>query len=118
MGWTTQTGNYVKFLRGTPEAWTALANPNDDTLYFICENGANVETGKLYLGNKLISDGNVTSISSLEDLDDVLISSGISNNSLLIYDSTAHKWKPAGLNAIFQLMISPMVGATANSAGD
>jgi len=103
LGWTTQTGNYVKFLRGTPQAWEAQTNPNPDTLYFICEAGANVETGRLYLGNKLIADGTTNSISNLSDLEDVLIQNGvnIANNSLLIYDNTLHKWRPMGLNGIF-----------------
>ena len=71
MAWTTTTGNYVKFLRGTPAAWEGLLEKNSDTLYFICE--TNATKGKLYLGEKLISDGTVNSITSIGDLSDVLI---------------------------------------------
>ena len=88
----TTIGNYVKFLRGTPTAWAALVNPNPDTLYFIAE--TNATTGKLYLGSKLISGGDTeTSVTSLADLEDVLISNNIPSNALLVYDGTDHKWK-------------------------
>jgi hypothetical protein len=56
LAWTTKPGNYVKFLRGTPAAWEGISGERDsDTLYFISEE--NADRGKLYLGNKLISDG-------------------------------------------------------------
>ena len=29
--------HYVKFLRGTPEAWSRLTTKDPDTLYFVCE---------------------------------------------------------------------------------
>ena len=45
--------NYVKFYRGTQTAYNNLLLKNDDTLYFVYETDAN--TGKLYLGSKLIA---------------------------------------------------------------
>ena len=33
----TQYGNYVKFLRGTPNAYAQLTPKDDDTLYFVAE---------------------------------------------------------------------------------
>lgn len=48
--------NYVKFRRGTPEAFKALGNKiEQDTLYFIYDE--NKSTADLYLGSKLISSG-------------------------------------------------------------
>lgn len=92
MSWNLQPGNYVKFLRGTPEAWELIKNnASADTLYFISAQGAT--KGQLYLGAKLISSGE-TAITSLSDLSDILIENNISNNSFLVYDATNHKWKP------------------------
>lgn len=77
--------NYVKFRRGTPASYTALATKDPDSLYFISEQ--NAQTGVLYLGDKLIS-GSITLSTSLNDLSDVLLGNNISANSLLIYDGT------------------------------
>jgi hypothetical protein len=86
LAWTTQSGNYVKFLRGTPAAWADLATKDTDTLYFISEN--NAERGRLYLGPKLISDGLITQIHNLSDLEDVLISAGLPSNAILVFNSS------------------------------
>lgn len=45
--------NYVKFQRGSAEAFNKLQNKDNDTLYFISE----VDGGsfKLYLGSKLVA---------------------------------------------------------------
>ena len=65
--------NYVKFLRGTTNAYNALSSKDPDTLYFISEKDQKV--GKLYLGDILVA-GNVTSdgtsvMDSLGELTDV-----------------------------------------------
>lgn len=73
---------YVIFVRGTPEAFARLEEKHPDTLYFISEVGE--DQGTLYLGDKIIA----TSIPNrLEDLVDVLISSGVQPDSLLVYDN-------------------------------
>ena len=46
--------NYVKFLKGSPDAY-ANCTKASDTLYFIYTEGS--KTGKLYLGDILISNG-------------------------------------------------------------
>lgn len=46
---------YVKFLRGTPEAYARLPHKDSDTLYFIYEEDES--TGILYLGSKVIAGG-------------------------------------------------------------
>ena len=76
---------YVKFFRGTPLAFEKLVSKNDDTLYFISVEGEN--TGKLYLGNKLISDN----INSIADLEDIVLSE-LSEGHILSYDGEQEKW--------------------------
>lgn len=80
--------NYVKFRRGTPASYAALVTKDADSLYFISEKDAT--QGVLYLGDKLIS-GSLTSNISLSDLEDILLSSNVTPNSLLIYDGEAQK---------------------------
>lgn len=78
---------YVKFLRGTPKAYENLAVKDSDTLYFISE--ADDLDGILYLGNKRIGGTGDLSIASIDELKDVLISEGLSDKSLLVYDAIA-----------------------------
>lgn len=106
------TGNYVKFLRGTPAAYEALTPKDSDTLYFVSER--NADRGLLYLGEKLIS-GSLTSATTIEDLQDTLISAGIEAGSLLYYDGT--HWIDKTINEIFEIIIAPFMGATANEDG-
>lgn len=113
MAYVTKPGNYVKFLRGTPDAWQSLQVKNTDTLYFISEDGA--DRGQLYLGAKLIADGDSATL--LKGLDDVSLSEGILNNSLLVYDSTKAAWVNKSLDAVMSLIVDVMVGATADTNG-
>lgn len=76
---------YVKFFRGTPEAFEKLVDKNNDTLYFI--SATDEKTGKLYLGNKLISDN----INTVAELEDILLSE-LSDGNLLTYDGEQSKW--------------------------
>jgi hypothetical protein len=79
------TTPYVKFFRGTPMAFEKLTKKNDDTLYFISVAGE--KTGKLYLGDKLISD-NINTVAELEDI----LLSDLLDGQLLSYDSSQEKW--------------------------
>lgn len=67
--------NYVKFQRGSQAAYDKLVTDkrvDDNTLYFIYPEG-NSTVGKLYLGSRLISGGDVVlSAASLNDLADVI----------------------------------------------
>lgn len=103
----TQLGNYVKFLRGTPNAYSQLTPKDDDTLYFVAERDA--DRGVLYLGEKLIS-GSLSGSTTLQDLTDVLIDAGIEAGSLLYYDGT--QWTNKSLAEIFEIIIGVMTGAT------
>ena len=70
--------NYVKFMRGTPEAYKRLIHKNEDTLYFISEKDA--ADGVLYLGSKLISgEGDGINEFSISALKDVLIENNLSD---------------------------------------
>lgn len=115
MAYRNVPGGYVKFLRGTPEAWDSISLKNEDTLYFIAEQGAT--RGSLYLGNKLISGGGTNNVVSLQDLEDVLIGANIPSNAVLIYDSENDIWEPVALETALAEIIGPMTGATAEDDG-
>jgi hypothetical protein len=83
--------NYVKFMRGTVNAYNKLATKDDDTLYFLYDNENPSENeGYLYLGNKFISgpcNGDVQSeVINLTDLKDVIISQDLNYDALLAFD--------------------------------
>lgn len=84
--------NYVKFQRGTLAAYNNLRVKDPDTLYFIYAD-ANNQYGSLYLGNKLISGGEVSVVSSsMSDLSDTQLSN-VQDGQILVYDSSTSKWK-------------------------
>ena len=82
---------YVKFVRGTQEMYDELIRKDPDTLYFVYED-ANAEKGKLYLGNKLISNTpGANGIVSLSQISDIVIDQGLSHGDLLIYNDDTGK---------------------------
>lgn len=97
---------YVKFFRGTPEAFKNLAVKNNDTLYFISKTDDSI--GQLYLGDKLISDN----ISSLAELKDIVLTS-LSDKDLLIYNAEQGKW----INKSIVDAIGVMLGASEEEQG-
>lgn len=101
---------YVKFMRGNPEAFERLAQKDTETLYFIYAQGA--AEGKLYLGDRLIAGGDIGS-TSIDALKDVLISEGLTDNSILVYDAKDNQWKNKPLNEVLTVFIGP----SAESAG-
>lgn len=112
MSLITQYGNYVKFLRGTPNAYAQLNPKDNDTLYFISEN--NADHGVLYLGDKLIS-GSISGSTTLQDLTDVLLSANVDAGSLLYYDG--EHWVNKTLAEIFEIIVGVMRGATEDADG-
>ena len=102
--------NYVKFLRGTPTAYSNLTKKDPDTLYFISDGG---EYGSLYLGSTLIAGGSVPESISINSLKDVAISQGLSDKSLLVYDESSKNW----VNKTFEEAVAVMTGADEVRAG-
>lgn len=84
--------SYVKFMRGTQALYNSLPTKDSDTLYFIYE-AASSETGKLYLGNKLISgsSSNVGGTISISDVEDIVLDAGLADGDILIYDEAEGK---------------------------
>lgn len=102
--------NYVKFLRGTPAAYSALTKKDNDTLYFISEVGAS--TGTLYLGSKQITGGTIDgSELKLGDLQDILLHENLPTDAILMWNGT--KWESVSLSNV----ISVMEGASASTDG-
>lgn len=89
----TQAGNFVKFIRGTESSWAKVDNSlkSSDTLYFISNTGSS--TGKLYLGEKLIANGGLTSATAVSELNDVEIKNPLTDQSVLVYNLSTGKWE-------------------------
>lgn len=113
MAYEIQYSGYVKFVRGTTDAWNSVAQKDSDTLYFIVDNGSS--QGTLYLGDRIIAGEHKTF--NLSDLTDVLISNDVSTNSLLIYDEEEGKWVNRTLSDIFSLYVDVMDGASETEDG-
>lgn len=107
-------GNYVKFIRGTTTAWANIKEKNPDTLYFIADAGAT--TGKLYLGDKLISDG-TNIINNFSDLADIDLNDTILDDSLLVYNGESEKWENRPLGDVLAAIVVTMTGATDSTDG-
>ena len=97
--------NYVRFYRGSPEAYANVIK-NDDTLYFVYSSDS--DKGSLYLGDRLIS-GNVSNITDLEDL----IITELQDKQILQYDIAKSAW----VNKSIREAIGIMTGATEDAQG-
>lgn len=113
----TQYGNYVKFIRGTEASWAKIKDEqkSSDTLYFISDTGS--ASGKLYLGAKLISNGALSSATSLGQLNDVLIGEGITDQSILVYNATENRWENKSILDIFLAINEVFKGASDEKDG-
>lgn len=108
------TQYYVKFIKGTTAAFEKLIDKDEHTLYFISDND---ESGKLYLGSKLISGSGSgssegSSVVKLDDLEDVVLST-LGNKQLLVYNAVKGKWENSSISTV----ISAMTGASKDVAG-
>ena len=94
---------YVKFLRGTYEAYQK-SSKNSDTLYFVTEQDD--INGQLFLGEKRI--GGISDLKefSIGDLKDILLGESVPNDALLVYDSVQEAWVPKTIDERF-----PVFGA-------
>lgn len=105
--------NYVKFLRGTPEAYSKCRK-DPDTLYFVSVEGESV--GQLWIGDKLITmettdDGILNYLHELADVD----TSGLKQGCVLTWSDAKQKWVVSSIEDAIK--ISNMIGATASSNG-
>lgn len=103
------SNSYVKFVRTNLEMWNALQTRDNDTLYFVVEQGAT--NGSLYLGNALIA----TSIDEglrLEDLIDIAFAGEVKADEVLVFDGS--NWVNKN---IYDFMPVTMTGATAEQDG-
>ena len=91
--------SYVKFQRGSEQAYNNLAVKNQDTLYFVY-NGSDATTAKLYLGERLLSGvGEGTGVTSFKQLEDVLLVGDTpAAGSFLVY--TDGKWVNKSVSAV------------------
>ena len=97
--------NYVKFQRGSQEAYDALKEAgklDENTLYFIYS-ADNSSVGALYMGNRIISGGDITIASAnLDDLADVIVK-GAGTNSFLVKGEN-NNWIAKSLEDVVSLI--------------
>ena len=108
--------NYVKFQRGSQAAYDALKTAGKldaNTLYFIYKDEAD-SVGALYMGNRIISGGDITIASArLDDLADVVVK-GAGTDSFLIKDKSGN-WIAKELKDVISL-IKTNLGDVASTA--
>ena len=89
---------YIKFQRGSLAAYKALSVKDPDTLYFIYADGESA-TGSLYLGESLISGGDViVQTAKLDDLADVIVTAA-GTGDFLVKGSDGN-WMPKSASAV------------------
>ena len=97
--------NYVKFQRGSQEAYNALkaaGTLDNNTLYFIYDE-TNNSTGALYMGTRVISGGDITVASAtLDDLADVIVKNADTNSFLVKGENDT--WVAKDLNEVIALI--------------
>ena len=105
--------SYVRFLRGTPNAYRNLSVKNQDTLYFISE--ANASEGVLYLGDKLITGLDASNLNiALQNLSNVIWNGD--EGQILVSDDLGH-WEARDPRELLESIIEEMVGASAAADG-
>lgn len=108
--------NYVKFQRGTQEAYDALKTAgklDSNTLYFIYT-ADNSAAGSLYMGERIISGGDITFTSaSLDQLSDVIVTNAETDSFLV--KSEDGNWVAKTLEDVVAL-IKENLGDVASSA--
>ena len=95
--------NYVKFLRGTVASYNRLAIKDENTLYFVYQDGDDTK-GRLYLGNRLISgDIGGEGVNTLAELTDVIIT-GADAGSFLVLNSDGN-WVATSASDVAQTIL-------------
>lgn len=105
---------YVKFMRGTQEAYDALVKKDENTLYFVYD-PANEKVGALYMGDRVISGGDIVLASAtLRELADVLVET-TKENSFLVQNAEG-KWDNISVTDVAALIQEHMSAASAAPA--
>lgn len=92
--------SYVKFRRGTPEAFKQLGpHIESDTLYFIYEDSET--SADLYLGSRKISGDGGVNINSLAEIEDIIVTE-LKDKDLLVYDSLTETWINKSIDEIIE----------------
>lgn len=107
--------SYVRFLRGTPTAFSKVAKKDPDTLYFISE--LNDDSGDLYLGSKLIAGKDALVKMSLGDLTNVVAGNVNDDGSILVFDEDQGKWVVKKPEEVASIICAVMKGASATEDG-
>ena len=107
--------SYVRFLRGTPTAFSKVAKKDPDTLYFISE--LNADSGDLYLGSKLIAGKDALVKMSLGDLTNVVAGNVNDDGSILVFDENQGKWVVKKPEEVASIICAVMKGASATEDG-
>ena len=107
--------SYVRFLRGTPTAFSKVAKKDPDTLYFISE--LNADSGDLYLGSKLIAGKDALVKMSLGDLTNVVAGNVNDDGSILVFDEDQGKWVVKKPEEVASIICAVMKGASATEDG-
>ena len=94
----------VKFVRGSKTIWDQLNTTpekiDNNTLYFIYED-ENYSVGKLYLGQRLITDDKIINIKDIGDIQ--IDNESLIDKQILIYNEENQEWKNSSLEEIIDL---------------
>ena len=105
------TNKYVRFMRGSQEAYDALVSKDENTLYFVYD-PANIKAGALYMGDRLISGGDtILQSATLKDLADVLAEE-VKESSILVQNADGY-WDNMTIKDVADLIRANMEGVAA-----
>lgn len=104
------TTDYVRFVRGSKQAFNALLNKASDTLYFVYDPDDST-VGSLYLGSRLIGGTGSAASSSLGDLKDIILST-IKDKQILVFNTTSNSWENGTLSDILGVDETSIIKAT------
>ena len=103
---------FVKFSRGLTSQYNNLAKKDQNTLYLVYES-ASSDTGSLYLGNKLISTANISSL-HFSDLADISLPEELEDGMLLQYNASTAPGETGRWEAV---PLSEVIGESSSGNG-
>ena len=102
---------YVRFWRGSADDFARIPHKNEDTMYFVIQPDTNSFT--MYLGATELLNGDDLNSSSIDALEDVIISKKLYDRQVLMYDALQECW----VNASLDKAAGAYVGPTAEYMG-